>query len=142
MDYLAPAGPVYQAGTLSGNPLAMAAGYETISILKDNSIYDELRLKTEKLTDGIRKNLDEFEIHYCMNSLESIMGLFFTDRKVVTFAAAMTSDSELFVRYFKAMLKNGIYLAPSPFEVGFVSAAHSDEDIEKQLRQITEALNR
>ncbi|MCD6396265.1 MAG: glutamate-1-semialdehyde 2,1-aminomutase [Spirochaetaceae bacterium] len=133
MDYLAPTGPVYQAGTLSGNPLAMAAGYETILILKDKSIYDQLRERTKKLTDGIKKNLLELGIEHSLNSIESIMGLFFTNNRVVDFKSAMDSDADMFVRYFKNMLKNGIYLAPSPFEVGFVSAAHSDEDIEKTI---------
>lgn len=133
MDYLAPEGPVYQAGTLSGNPLAMAAGYETILILKEGSVYDDLRAKTIKLTDGIKKNLKELGIPHCINSIESIMGLFFTEHKVVDFSSAMDSDADMFVRYFKNMLKNGIYLAPSPFEVGFISAAHSNEDIEKTI---------
>jgi glutamate-1-semialdehyde 2,1-aminomutase len=133
MDYLAPVGPVYQAGTLSGNPLAMAAGYETIKILKEESLYNELQAKTRKLTDGIKKNLVDLGIPHCVNSIESIMGLFFTDHKVIDFSSAIDSDANMFVRYFKNMLKNGIYLAPSPFEVGFISAAHSDEDIEKTI---------
>ncbi len=143
MDYLAPTGPVYQAGTLSGNPLAMAAGYETILILKNESIYDQLRERTKKLTDGIKKNLIELGIEHSLNSIESIMGLFFTNTRVTDFTSALKSDSDMFSRYFKNMLKNGIYLAPSPFEVGFISAAHSNEDIEKtieaNLRSLKEA---
>lgn len=133
MDYLAPDGPVYQAGTLSGNPLAMALGLETVSILKNENPYPELEKRAEKLEDGINGNMKKLGISFTANRVGSMMCLFFTPGKVDSFASAMNSDTNLFTVYFKEMLKQGIYLAPSQFEVGFVSMAHSDGDIDKTI---------
>jgi len=134
MEYLAPGGSVYQAGTLSGNPLAMAAGYETISILKNNGIYTSLEKKAQFLEEGLKNNLKTLNLNFTMNRVGSMMTLFFTGKKVTDFNSAFTSDTQLFSEYFRTMLENGIYLAPSQFEASFLSAAHSEEDIEKTIK--------
>jgi glutamate-1-semialdehyde 2,1-aminomutase len=133
MEHLAPVGPVYQAGTLSGNPLAMALGYKTVSILREGNIHEQLEKRSGRLEQGIKETLKELNRNYQLNRVGSLMCLFFTEGPVVDFNSAMSSDTELFVRYFKSMLDEGIYLAPSPFEASFVSAAHSEEDIEKTI---------
>lgn len=133
MESLAPEGPIYQAGTLSGNPLAMAAGYETVSILKEENVYDELEVKAKLLEEGLRNNLKRLNLNYRMNRVGSMMSFFFTERDVHDFSSAMTSDTKAFTSYFKEMLKNGIYLAPSQYEASFLSAAHSNDDIQKTV---------
>lgn len=133
MDNLAPVGPVYQAGTLSGNPLAMAAGYETIKILQEEGFYDSLEEKSSLLEKGIKENLNKLGLDFTINRIASIFCLFFTGKKVNSFDKAMSVDKNLFEKYFKEMLKNNIYLAPSPYEVGFISAAHSKADIETTI---------
>ncbi len=132
MDKLAPDGPVYQAGTLSGNPLAMAAGCVMLNTLKNNpSIYEEMERKAAKLEAGIKANLQATGVSGVVNRLGSMMTLFFTDLpEVKSFADAMTSDTGKYASYFKKSLESGIYLAPSQFESLFVSAAHTDEDID------------
>ena len=132
MDKLAPDGPVYQAGTLSGNPLAMAAGCVMLNTLKNNpSIYEEMERKAAKLEAGIKANLQATGVSGVVNRLGSMMTLFFTDLpEVKSFADAMTSDTSKYASYFKKSLESGIYLAPSQFESLFVSAAHTDEDID------------
>ncbi|SFF47821.1 glutamate-1-semialdehyde 2,1-aminomutase [Sunxiuqinia elliptica] len=132
MDKLAPDGPVYQAGTLSGNPLAMAAGCVMLNTLKNNpSIYEEMERKAAKLEAGIKANLQATGVSGVVNRLGSMMTLFFTDLpEVKSFADAMTSDTNKYASYFKKSLESGIYLAPSQFESLFVSAAHTDEDID------------
>ena len=133
MDNLAPVGPVYQAGTLSGNPLAMAAGYETIKILQEEGFYDSLEEKSSLLEKGIKENLNKRGLDFTINRIASIFCLFFTGKKVNSFDKAMSVNKNLFEKYFKEMLKNNIYLAPSPYEVGFISAAHSKADIETTI---------
>ena len=133
MDNLAPVGPVYQAGTLSGNPLAMAAGYETIKILQEEGFYDSLEEKSSLLEKGIKENLNKLGLDFTINRIASIFCLFFTGKKVNSFDKAMSVNKNLFEKYFKEMLKNNIYLAPSPYEVGFISAAHSKADIETTI---------
>jgi glutamate-1-semialdehyde 2,1-aminomutase len=133
MEHLAPVGPVYQAGTLSGNPLAMALGYKTVSILRNRAIYKELEEKCRRLEEGIRENLKKVKKRYQLNRVGSMMSLFFTEQPVCDFQTAMSSDSELFIAYFRSMLEEGIYLAPSPFEAAFVSAAHTDADIDRTV---------
>jgi glutamate-1-semialdehyde 2,1-aminomutase len=124
MDYVSPQGPVYQAGTLSGNPVAMAAGLSILSqIDKHQTLYDDLALITAKLERGIQENLDEFSLPYTMNRIGSMISLFFTDKKVTNFEEAKTSDTGLFGKYFRAMLEQGIYLAPSQYESLFISHA-------------------
>lgn len=133
MRYLAPDGPVYQAGTLSGNPIAMAVGYEMLIILKNKNTYRQLEEKAKMLEHGIRENLNMLKLNFSMNRVGSMSCMFFTDKKVTDFASACSSDTQLFAKYFQQMLKNGIYIAPSQFEAGFVSLAHSEQDIQKTI---------
>ncbi|QEK11824.1 glutamate-1-semialdehyde-2,1-aminomutase [Crassaminicella thermophila] len=143
MEKISPVGPVYQAGTLSGNPLAMTAGYVTLKILKDNpEIYDDLEKKSKKLSDGFKENAEKLGIKASFNRVGSMLCMFFTDKAVVDFKSAMTSDTNKFSLYFEEMLKQGIYLAPSQFEAAFVSAAHSQEDIEKTIQANYNALKK
>ncbi len=131
MEKLAPEGPVYQAGTLSGNPIAMAIGFKTISILQENNIYELLEKNALILEQGITDNMNKLHLKYSMNRIGSMSSLFFTDKKVNDFSTAFSSDTNMFNVYFNEMLNNGIYLAPSQFEASFLSAAHSREDIDK-----------
>jgi glutamate-1-semialdehyde 2,1-aminomutase len=133
MDYLAPKGPVYQAGTLSGNPLAMAAGLETVRILQSEDIHIRLEELSARLEGGIRENLQQLDLPYRINRVGSMMSLFFTDRDVDSFQAAQTADTKTFDRYFSHMIREGIYIAPSAFEASFVSSAHTEEDIDRAI---------
>ncbi len=140
MEQLAPLGPVYQAGTLSGNPVAMAAGLKTLELIAQPGFYPALTAKTEKLTSGLRDRAHKAGIAITTNAVGGMFGLFFSPEKQVScFAQVMQCDQHLFKRFFHAMLEQGIYLAPSAFEAGFVSAAHSDEDLDKTL-DIAEAI--
>jgi len=142
MEKLSPAGPVYQAGTLSGNPLAMAAGLTALNILYDHpEIYRQLEQKAIKLADGFRKNIAETGTKAVVNQIGSMFTLFFNaGQQVTSFKEAAASDTKKFSEYFKLSLESGIYLAPSQFETGFVSDAHSEEDIEIAIRANREAL--
>lgn len=134
MEYLAPLGPVYQAGTLSGNPVAMAAGLKTLELISAPGFYESLTAKTEKLTSGLKGRADKVGIAFTTNNVGGMFGLFFNnEEKITRFAQVMACDQSLFKRFFHAMLAEGVYLAPSAFEAGFVSAAHSDEDLEQTL---------
>ena len=127
MRSVSPDGPVYQAGTLSGNPIATAAGLATLNILKeDKGIYKRLEAKTLKLKDAV---LEASDGKVQVNQIGSLMSVFFTDRPVVDFASATSSNTEEYAKYFKYLLEKNIYVAPSQFEALFVSDAHSDEDI-------------
>jgi glutamate-1-semialdehyde 2,1-aminomutase len=140
MSLVAPSGPVYQAGTLSGNPLAMSAGYAALSFIKDNpQIYDELESKSSLLENGIKLILNEFGRNYGVNRVGSMMTLFFTENEVKTYENAISSDTKLFAQFFQEMLKRGIYLPPAQFEAFFISTAHSDEDIQKTLDAMKES---
>ncbi len=142
MEMLAPDGPVYQAGTLSGNPLAMQAGYTTLRILNENdSIYDQLAEKTGKLAEGIRNNLKTAGVEAMVNQVGSMFTLFFTENTTVeSFGDVMSCNTDLFARYFSESLQRGIYYPPSQFEANFVSLAHSDKDIEFTIEKNREAL--
>ncbi|MBI4852862.1 MAG: glutamate-1-semialdehyde 2,1-aminomutase [Acidobacteria bacterium] len=131
MDHLAPIGPVYQAGTLSGNPLAVTAGLTVLRILRDESIYKKLESQTAKLVAATNDAAKSAGIPISINSIGSIFTCFFTDKKVVDWDSAKTSDTTRFAKFFRAMLAEGVYMAPSQFEVGFLSIAHSDEILEK-----------
>ncbi len=134
MQQIAPAGPIYQAGTLSGNPLAMAAGKAMLETLKNTpSVYDELETKAAKLEAGLLSNIEKTGVAATVNRVGSMLTLFFTDKTVQNFDDAMGCDTDRYAKYFKASLDNGIYLAPSQFEAAFVSHAHSDEDIERTI---------
>jgi glutamate-1-semialdehyde 2,1-aminomutase len=140
MEYLAPLGPVYQAGTLSGNPVAMAAGLKTLELIAQPGFYESLTAKTEKLTSGLKKRAHLAGIALTTNSVGGMFGLFFSpEQQVTTFAQVMQCDQVLFKRFFHTMLDEGVYLAPSAFEAGFVSAAHSNEDLDNTL-DIAEAI--
>jgi len=140
MEKLAPLGPVYQAGTLSGCPVAMAAGLKTLELIAQPGFYQALTDKAEKLTSGLKDRARKAGIHFTTNSVGGMFGLFFSsEEKITTFAQVMQCDQDRFKRFFHAMLDQGVYLAPSAFEAGFVSAAHTDEDIDKTVR-IAESL--
>ena len=142
MEQLAPTGPVYQAGTLSGNPLAMAAGLTSLKIINETpDFYQKLEEKAAKLEDGIRKNIEKTGVKAIVNRIGSLMTLFFTDLKEInSFDDAVKSDTGKYAEYFKLAAESGIYLAPSQFECAFVSAAHTDEDIEKTIQANLKAL--
>ena len=140
MEHLAPLGAVYQAGTLSGNPLAMAAGLETLRTLKKEDPYPNLEKSAAFLGDAINNLLAEHGIpHYCTR-VGSMLCTYFTDTLVQDYESAKTSDCERFTKFFAGMLKRGIYLAPSQFEAGFVSAAHSQDDLELTLEAVKASL--
>ncbi len=141
MSDISPLGKmVSQAGTLSGNPLAMTAGYETLRRLQEPDVYDVLEAKAQALEIGILENLKALGLKYQTNRVGSIMTLFFTEVPVTSFDAANACDQDLFARYFREMLNRGIYLAPSQFEAAFVSLAHSDADIDATIKANYEAL--
>lgn len=134
MRKVSPDGPVYQAGTLSGNPLAMAAGYTTLKILSENpDIYNELDRKAEKLCSGLKDVMNKAGISVTINRVKSMMTLFFNEDDVYDYATAVKSDVKRYIVFFKEMMKHGIYLPQAQFETFFVSAAHTDEDIEKTI---------
>jgi glutamate-1-semialdehyde 2,1-aminomutase len=134
MTLVAPGGPVYQAGTLSGNPLAMTAGFEALSILaEERDFYKRLEEKCARLAGGIQKNVDELNLPLTQNRVGSMATLFFTPTSVRSYQTALTADTGRFARYFRSMLEQGVYLAPSQFEVGFVSIAHSEEDLDRTI---------
>jgi glutamate-1-semialdehyde 2,1-aminomutase len=141
MEKIAPSGPVYQAGTLSGNPLAMAAGYAALKHIKENpDIYKELEEKSSYLENGFKDNLKSVGKNYAMNRVGSMMCMFFTENPVEDFKSAVSSDTNLYGNYFHEMLKRGIYLAPAQFEALFVSTAHSKEDLDKTIKAQQESL--
>jgi len=130
MDHLAPDGPVYQAGTLSGNPVAMTAGLATLEILETPGFYKELADKTGSLTEGLQLVADKAGIPLTTNRSGGMFGLFFSEKTgITTFEQVMQCDKNRFTRFFGGMLDQGIYLAPSAFEAGFVSAAHTEDEI-------------
>ena len=131
MALLAPEGPVYQAGTLSGNPLALTAGYTTLHILEGEGAYESLREKASFLFSGMQENFREAGIAVYGTAVESMGCFFFTDRAVANYEDAKTSDTTRFAEYHRLMLEEGIYLAPSQFEATFVSLAHSQDDLER-----------
>jgi len=134
MEIVAPVGPVYQAGTLSGNPLAMNAGLAALTQIKNHpETYDLLEEKSAYLENGFKENFKKLNKNFAMNRIGSMSCMFLTEEKVVDFKSAMTSDAALYGKYFNSMLEKGIYLAPSQFEAVFVSMAHSTEDMDKTI---------
>ena len=141
MNLVSPIGPMYQAGTLSGNPLAMAAGMETLRILgEDESIYRRLEQQAENLVNGLQQIIEKKGYPVTENRVGSMFTLFFTPRQVVDYESAQTSNTKQYAAYFNQMLDRGIYLAPSQFEAAFLSAAHTEEDIEKTLGAADQSL--
>ncbi|MDA8226150.1 MAG: glutamate-1-semialdehyde 2,1-aminomutase [Desulfitobacterium hafniense] len=140
MEQIAPSGPIYQAGTLSGNPLAMAAGLTTLRLLQKPGVYEELEAKTLRIANGMKETAQELGLPVWVNSIGAMFSAFFTNEHVKDFASAMTSDVELFGKFFRGMLERGVYLAPSQYEAVFLSAAHSGEDLDYTLEQAREVL--
>ncbi len=140
MEMVAPLGPVYQAGTLSGNPLAMAAGIATLQVLRDPAVYQRLEIAAIYLEDGLRRAAEETEVPVRINRAGSAMTMFFTGSPVTDYASAKMSDTTRYAAYFRGMLDRGVFLAPSQFEAAFVSLAHSDADIEATLEAARQSL--
>ncbi|MDI9874279.1 glutamate-1-semialdehyde 2,1-aminomutase [Flectobacillus rivi] len=134
MDCVSPAGPVYQAGTLSGNPIAMAAGQAMLTYLNEHpEVYERIETVGNTLTSGIRANMQKLGLNYTLNHVGSMFTLFFTDKPVNNFEDAKSSDTALFGKFFNAMLKRGIYMAPSQYEAMFISTALTDEHVAQIL---------
>lgn len=140
MDMISPAGPVYQAGTLSGNPLAVAAGLKTLEKLSDDNFYKKLKEKSEILWNGFRENQKKLGLNYAFNTIESLSCTFFTEGKVESYSDAVKSDVKKYAKFFHNMLSRGVAIAPAQFEAMFVSIAHTDEDIEKTIKAHYESL--
>ena len=142
MDFISPTGPVYQAGTLSGNPITMAAGRAQLTFIKKNpQIYDEIERHAARLKAGIKHAAEKAGIAVQVNRVASMLSVFFTDTPVTDFKTAVTSDTDMFRKYFLSMLESGIYLAPSQFESVFVGLAHSEEDIDKTISAAEKGLS-
>jgi len=134
MDYIAPDGPVYQAGTLSGNPVTLSAGLTTLNLISEPGFFDKLSNKTKELVDGLKYCADKTGIPFTTNQVGGMFGYFFSgDKKITSYDQVMKCDQNKFKKFFHGMLNKGIYLAPSPFEAGFVSSAHNDSDIDKTI---------
>lgn len=134
MQHIAPLGPVYQAGTLSGNPIAMTAGLKTLELISETGFFEELEAKTTKLVNGLQNAADEAGIPFTTNQVGAMFGFFFSEEKNIRrFAQVSKGNMDHFKAFYHGMLDEGIYLAPSAFEAGFVSSAHTDQDIDDTI---------
>ena len=140
MEHISPLGPVYQAGTLSGNPIAMTAGLKTLELISSPVFYDELSEKVEFLTNGILDAAKTAGIDMTCNRVGGMFGLFFSNKQVSSFEQATQCNLDQFQRFFHGMLKQGVYLAPSAYEAGFVSAAHTETDLQDTIDAATTVL--
>ncbi|HJU54030.1 MAG TPA: glutamate-1-semialdehyde 2,1-aminomutase, partial [Pyrinomonadaceae bacterium] len=140
MERIAPAGDIYQAGTLSGNPLAMTAGLVTLRRLRDPAVYERLERAGKRLCDGLRQVVRELRVETATNRVGSMWTTFFTKKPVTNWATASKSNRNLYGRFFHAMLDEGVYLAPSQFEAGFISLAHTDEMLDRTVEAARNAL--
>jgi glutamate-1-semialdehyde 2,1-aminomutase len=140
MDQLAPIGPVYQAGTLSGNPLAVTAGIETLKIISTPGIYDRLNELGTLMAEGLRQAVKDTGTIACVNQIGSMFTLFFGVNAVHDSATAMQSDTKAFARYFQGMIERGVYLPPSQFETAFISLAHSETEVQETIAAAKEVL--
>ena len=140
MEKIAPLGPVYQAGTLSGNPVAVAAGLATLKLIQEKNFFDRLEATTRSLVEGLNAEARKADLAFCAQSIGSMFGVYFRASPPSSFGEVMQSDKERFNRFFHAMLERGVYLAPSAYEAGFVSAAHGAPEIERTLDAAREAL--
>jgi glutamate-1-semialdehyde 2,1-aminomutase len=138
MSLVAPAGPMYQAGTLSGNPLAMTAGIKTLELLQRPGTYERLDATTKRLSAGIQEAARDAGLPICGGSISAMFGFFLCEGPVRNFEEAKAADAARFGKLHRAMLERGVYLAPSAFEAGFTSLAHSDEDIDATLAAFRE----
>jgi glutamate-1-semialdehyde 2,1-aminomutase len=140
MEHIAPLGPVYQAGTLSGNPIAMAAGLTTLKLVQAAGFHEQLSAATSKLVTGLQQAADEAGVPMTTNHVGGMFGLFFTeDKQVSYYEQVVNSNQDRFKQFFHAMLDRGVYLAPSAFEAGFLSAAHGDKEIDFTINAAKEA---
>ncbi|HVL74804.1 MAG TPA: aminotransferase class III-fold pyridoxal phosphate-dependent enzyme, partial [Noviherbaspirillum sp.] len=139
MKHLAPLGPVYQAGTLSGNPVAVAAGMATLKLIQEAGFYERLSAQTGKLAAGLSAAAKDAGVSFCADAVGGMFGLYFADKVPGSYAQMMACDKERFNRFFHAMLERGVYLAPSAFEACFVSAAHDDAVIAATIDAASEA---
>ncbi|WP_373892976.1 glutamate-1-semialdehyde 2,1-aminomutase [Virgibacillus natechei] len=135
MENIAPTGSIYQAGTLSGNPLAMTAGYETLRSLSESS-YLEINRKVDKLMEGYKQAASDFQIPLQINRAGSMVGVFFTGEPVINFETAQSANLDYFAQYYRGMIEEGVFLPPSQFEGLFLSTAHTDEDIDKTIQAV------
>lgn len=142
MEMISPMGPVYQAGTLSGNPVAVAAGRATLGVLKNSSIYDDLEERTGEFEDGVRKAADRHNVPIVFNRVGSMWTLFFADAPVTDYVSADRSNREKFARFFHLMLGEGVYLPPSQLEASFFSAAHAKKDILQLIERVDRVLKK
>jgi len=142
MDMLSPIGGVYQAGTLSGNPLAMAAGIKMLEKISEQNFHKNLNRMSQNLYDGLKANLVKLGLNYTFNSIGSLSCLYFNENIVDSYQSAIKSDTSKYAKYFHHMLDNGVYLAPAQFESAFISSAHTDTHIEKTLKAHYEALKK
>jgi glutamate-1-semialdehyde 2,1-aminomutase len=142
MEHIAPLGPVYQAGTLSGNPIAMTAGLKTLELISAPGFFDELANKVETLTDGVLAAAKSAGVDMTCNRVGGMFGLFFSDQQVNSFAQATRCNLEQFKAFFHGMLDEGVYLAPSAYEAGFVSSAHTDDDLQKTIDAAAKVLKK
>jgi glutamate-1-semialdehyde 2,1-aminomutase len=140
MAMVAPSGPVYQAGTLSGNPIAMSAGIATLDVLAEPGIWEGIDRFTERLTEGLASAAREEGVPVRINRVGTMFSLFFTDEPVTDWPSAARSDVHRFASYFSALLESGVYIAPSQFEAGFASTEHGDEELETTLSAAANAL--
>ena len=140
MDHISPVGSVYQAGTLSGNPLAMAAGNVMLDLLVKDGLYEILEEKSIKLCQGLQKNVEALGIDAQFNRVGSMFSMFFSNKEIVDFETAKSCDTEFFKKYFNGLLEEGVYIAPSQFEAGFMSVVHTDEEINLTIEASRKAL--
>lgn len=139
MEQVAPLGPTYQAGTMAGNPLSMAAGIACLTILNDPQIYEELDRLGGRLEEGILSLASKYNIPITINRLKGALTVFFTDKKVMNYEDAENSDGEMFAKFFKQMLKHGVNLAPSKYEAWFLTMAHTDKEIDETLKAVDQS---
>jgi len=139
MEQIAPAGPIYQAGTLSGNPVAMAAGLATLALVEQPGFHAALERSTRALCEGLEEAARAAGVAFTTNHVCGMFGLYFSAERVETYAQAMRSDAARFKRFFHAMLERGVYFAPSAFEAGFMSAAHGERDLDDTIAAAREA---
>ena len=141
MDLVAPAGPIYQAGTLSGNPLAVAAGLKALEILRRHGVYEQLDAMTQKLTQGLAAEAQQAGVALTVNRVGSMFTAFFTAQPVADYDSAKTSDTARFARFFRGLIENGVYFPPSQFEAVFLSTAHSEDDAAKTIEAAARAFS-